>query len=136
MTGPPKTVVTVLVFIPRGDAILLARQNYGRQYWSLPGGVMEAGESVEQAAIREVKEETGLDIQLGRLVGVYSKPGENGLALTFEGRVTGGVLQADNEIAEVRYFPLANLPENIRQHLRQRVEDFKAGLPEAVVRTQ
>ena len=136
MTGPPKTVVTVLVFIPRGDAILLARQNYGRQYWSLPGGVMEAGESVEQAAIREVKEETGLDIQLGRLVGVYSKPGENGLALTFEGRVTGGVLQADNEIAEVRYFPLANLPENIRQHLRQRVEDFQAGLPEALVRTQ
>ncbi|HNT26396.1 MAG TPA: NUDIX domain-containing protein [Anaerolineales bacterium] len=136
MTEPSKTVVTVLVFLRHGDAILLAKQRYGRQYWSLPGGVMEAGESVEQAAIREVKEETGLDIQLGRLVGVYSKPGENGLALTFEGRVTGGVLQADNEIAEVRYFPLANLPENIRQHLRQRVEDFQAGLPEALVRTQ
>ena len=136
MTELPKTVVAAFVFICEGETILLARQNYGRQYWSLPGEVMEEGESVEQAAIREVKEETGLDIRLGKLIGVYSKPGENGLALTFEGQVIGGVLRADSEISEVCYFPLADLPGNIRDHLRQRVADFKADLPSTVVRTQ
>lgn len=58
---------------------MLVRQNYGQGYWSLPGGKMEAGESIDQAAIREVKEETGLDIRLKRVVGLYSKPGENAI---------------------------------------------------------
>src|SRR5512133_4377105 len=100
MTELPKTVVVALVFICDQGTILLVKQNYGNQYWSLPGGVMEAGESLEQAAIREVKEETGLDIQPGKLIGVYSKPGENALALTFEGKVIGGILRADHEIIE------------------------------------
>jgi len=56
--------------------------------------------------------------------------------MTFEGNVVGGELRADNEIIEVCYFPLANIPENIRDHLRQRVEDFKAALPHTVIRTQ
>jgi ADP-ribose pyrophosphatase YjhB (NUDIX family) len=50
--------------------------------------------------MREVREETGLGIRLGRLVGVYSKPGRGELALTFAGEVTGGELRADNEIME------------------------------------
>lgn len=136
MADTAKTTVSVLIFLRRGESILLVRQNYGKRYWSLPGGVMEAGESLEQAAMREVREETGLEVQLGRLVGVYSKPGEAGLALTFEGQVTGGKLQADHEILEVQYFPLEALPENVRGHLRQRVEDYSAGHSAAVVRTQ
>lgn len=71
----PKTVVAVLVFIQKQDRILLVKQGYGHQYWSLPGGVMESSDSIEQSAVREVREETGLDIYLGRLVGVYSLPG-------------------------------------------------------------
>lgn len=136
MTELHKSVVAAFVFIRKGETILLAKQSYGEQYWSLPGGVMEAGESIEQTAIREVKEETGLDIRLGKLIGVYSKPGEGALALTFGGFIKGGELQADNEVIDVRYFPLANLPDNIRSHLRQRVKDFQANLPHTVIRTQ
>jgi 8-oxo-dGTP diphosphatase len=136
MTEFHKTVVAAFVFIRKEETILLVKQGYGEQYWSLPGGVMEAGESIVQAAIREVKEETGLDIHLGRLIGVYSKPGESALALTFEGYIEDGELKADNEVIDVRYFPLAHLPVNIRAHLRQRVEDFLVDLPNAVVRTQ
>jgi hypothetical protein len=79
-------------------------------------------------------EETGL--ASGEGGGGYSQPRRGELALTFEGEATGGELRADNEIMEARYFPLAELPENIRGHLRQRVADYQAGLERAVVRTQ
>jgi 8-oxo-dGTP diphosphatase len=136
MTETHKILVAAFVFIRKEGTILLVKQDYGKQYWSLPGGVMEAGESIDQAAIREVKEETGLDIRLGRLIGVYSKPGEGALALTFEGYIEGGELKADHEIIEVGYFPLDNLPDNIRAHLRQRVEDFQADHPHTAIHTQ
>jgi 8-oxo-dGTP diphosphatase len=136
MTVLQKTVVAAFVFIRKDETILLVKQSYGHQFWSLPGGVMEEGESIDQAAIREVKEETGLNIRLEKLIGVYSKPSEGALAMTFEGNVVGGELRADSEVIEVCYFPLANLPENIRDHLRQRVEDFQADLPNTVIRTQ
>ena len=97
---------------------------------------MEEGESIEQAAIREVKEETGLEIRLGRLIGVYSKPSEGALAMTFAGNVEGGELKTGHEVIDVGYFPMTKLPENVRDHLRQRVEDFQANLPYTVIRTQ
>ena len=136
MTNPSGITVVALVFIEQDGRILLVKQNYGRQYWSLPGGAMEPGESIDQAAIREVKEETGLDIRLNRVVGLYSKPKENGLAVCFEGEVLGGVLQAANEICECGYFPYDGLRGPIREHLLQRIEDFRSGLSHAVFRTQ
>ncbi len=132
----PHHLIVVLVFIRRGDSILLVRQDYGRQYWSLPGGAVELGESLEQAAAREVREETGLEARIERVVGLYSKPAENALAVTFEGQVIGGELRPDNEIIECRYFPLDSLPDLIRPHLRQRVEDFRRELPRAALRSQ
>jgi 8-oxo-dGTP diphosphatase len=127
--------VIVLVCIEQQGKLLLARQNYGRRYWSLPGGKMEAGESLEQAAVREVREETGLEVRLKRVVGLYSKPDENGLAICLEGEVTGGVLQADHEIVACDFFPYDDLPEPRRAHLCQRIADFRAGC-QAVLRTQ
>lgn len=136
MTVRASTTVAIFVFIEKGESILLVKQNYGLKFWSLPGGVMENGESINQAALREVKEETGLEIDLGRLIGVYSKPRESAIALTFVGIVKGGILKANHEVSEVGYFPFTALPENIRDHLRQRVEDLKAHLSYTVVRTQ
>ena len=133
----PRFAVTALAFIAQGDSLLLVRQGYGKRYWSLPGGSVEPGESVDRAAIREVKEETGLDVRLTRLVGVYSKPAECALALCFEAEVVGGAFgKATEEIAECRYSPVDNLPEPIREHLRERVADWKQGLPHAVWRSQ
>jgi 8-oxo-dGTP diphosphatase len=133
----PRFVVVALVFVRQGDAILLVRQSYGRQYWSLPGGMMEYGESIDQAAVREVKEETGLDIHLTRVVGIYSKPAENAIAVTFEGETVGGVLEcAAEDVVEAGFFPLDQLPEPIREHLVERVADYREGRAEAVIRTQ
>jgi len=137
MTELPRFVVVALVFIRQGETILLVRQNYGKQYWSLPGGVMEPGESIDQTAIRETKEETGLDIRLKRVVGLYSKPDEGALAVAFEGEITGGSLkQATDEVSEIRYFPFDRLPEPVRGHLRERIEDFRRNIPYAVCRRQ
>lgn len=133
----PQFAVTALVFIARDGQVLLVRQSYGKRYWSLPGGSMEHGESVEQAAVREAKEETGLDVRLTRLVGVYSKPAQNALAVCFEAEVVGGSIQeATDEIVECGYFRPEALPEPIRGHLRERIADWRQGLPHAVWRSQ
>ena len=137
MQNTPRLVVIALVIIRQDDSALLVRQNYGDRYWSLPGGMMELGESIDQAAIREVREETGLDVRLKRVVGLYSKPGEDSLAVTFEGQIVGGALrQVTNETSECRYFPFDHLPEPIREHLRERIADFQRDEPQAVFRTQ
>jgi ADP-ribose pyrophosphatase YjhB (NUDIX family) len=133
----PQFAVTALVFIARGAKLLLVRQSYGKRYWSLPGGSMEQGESVEQAAVREAKEETGLDVRLTRLVGVYSKPEQNALAVCFGAEVVGGSIgEATDEIVECAYFHPDALPSPIRDHLCERVADWRKGLPNAVWRTQ
>ena len=137
MTKLPRFVVVALVFISQSDSILLVKQNYGEQYWSLPGGVMEPGESIDQTAIREVKEETGLDVRLKRVVGLYSKSDEGTLAVAFEGEIIGGDLQqATAETSECRYFPFDHLPQPARGHLRERIEDFQRNVPYAIFRTQ
>jgi ADP-ribose pyrophosphatase YjhB (NUDIX family) len=89
--------------------ILLTKRTDNRQ-WCLPGGHLEAGESVTEGVVREVKEETGLDIEVLRLTGVYSSPHRvleytNGarfqiVALNFEARVRGGALAISDETCE------------------------------------
>jgi len=139
----PQFAVTALVFIAgdpaqgRSGQVLFVRQSYGKRYWSLPGGSMEHGESVEQAAVREAKEETGLDVRLTRLVGVYSKPAQNALAVCFEAEVVGGSVQeATDEIVEYGYYYPDALPEPIRDHLRARIADWQQGWSHAVWRSQ
>lgn len=116
--------VAALVFITSEDDLLLVEQDYGEMYWSLPGGLVEQNETIEQAAIREVKEETGLVIDLLRAIGIYRKPEADGLAITFEAIVIGGKLNALAEIKECKYFPFDDLPTHVRGHFNQRVEDF------------
>jgi 8-oxo-dGTP diphosphatase len=126
--------MAVFVFIRDADAILLVRQNYAPQYWSLPGGVVEAGETLEQAAVREAKEETGLDIRLRRVVALYSKLEEDALAITFDAEATGGKISPSSESLECRYFPLDDLPDHVRGHFAGRVRDYLANKPSAIFR--
>jgi 8-oxo-dGTP diphosphatase len=71
----PKLTVDVVITRQDGKVVLIRRANEPfRGRWALPGGFVDVGESVEQAAVREIEEETGLKIELERLVGVYSQP--------------------------------------------------------------
>jgi len=132
----PKLTVAVFVFLQQVDKLLLVKQGYGQQYWSLPGGVVEEGETIQQAIVREVKEETGLDITIGRVVGLYSKPRENALAITLAGCIVGGELKPDHEILECHFFPLDQLPSLVHGHFLERVDDYLRQNQAAVIRTQ
>jgi 8-oxo-dGTP diphosphatase len=71
---PAQPMVGVGVLIKRGNSILLVKRSNdpGRGLWSIPGGVLELGETLEGAAVREAKEETGADISVDRLLDVYN----------------------------------------------------------------
>ncbi|MGI8650210.1 MAG: NUDIX domain-containing protein, partial [Rubrobacter sp.] len=76
MSAPETPKLTVDIVLPQsGGVVLIRRRNEPFEgQWCLPGGFVEVGESVEAAAVREMREETGLDVKLERLVGVYSDP--------------------------------------------------------------
>ena len=107
MAGPETPNLMVDVVIPSGRGIVLIRRASDpfEGQWALPGGFVEIGETVEAAATREVAEETGLAVELARLVGVYSDPerdprGHN-VSVAFLARVIGGDLIAATDAAEV-----------------------------------
>jgi 8-oxo-dGTP diphosphatase len=101
----PKLMVDVV--IPSDDGVVLVRRGSEpfEGQWALPGGFVEVGETVRQAAVREAAEETGLAVEVSRLVGVYSEPdrdprGHN-VSIAFLARVLGGQMQASTDAAEV-----------------------------------
>ncbi len=107
--------LTVDAVVLEGDSIvLIKRRNPPFQgLWALPGGFVEYGESVEEAVKREVKEETGLEVEVGRLVGVYSDPGRDPrghtVSVCFLCKPVGGFLRAGTDSAEARKFRLSEI---------------------------
>lgn len=104
----PKLVVDVVVPSEDGEVLLIRRANdpYKGQ-WALPGGFVEVGETVEDAAIREAGEETGLEVEIVRLVGVYSDPdrdprGHN-VSCAYLARARGGELAPATDAAEASF---------------------------------
>jgi 8-oxo-dGTP diphosphatase len=126
--------VFALIFNEQGHILLGHRRD--TDWWNLPGGGMEIGETVDEALRREVQEETGLEIEVERLVGVYSKPQKQEVVLTFRCRITGGTLQATEEASESRYFQPDTLPENTLPKHRQRIADALLNQPAAIIRSQ
>lgn len=106
----PKVAATCIV--ERDGRVLMIRRALepGLGLWSIPGGYIDRGEVVEEAAAREVLEETGLVVVAERLVGLFSQRGHPVIVAAFAARETGGVLQAGPEAQEVGFFSLDSLP--------------------------
>lgn len=114
---PRTPLCTVDLIIRLGSGIVLVRRKHEPLGWALPGGFVDEGERVAAAARREAKEETGLDVQLERLLGVYSDPGRDPRGLytvstVFVARAEGEPRGAD-DAAEARVFELDALPSNL-----------------------
>lgn len=135
--------VAAVIFSPEG--VLLQRRDDNR-LWGLPGGGVEPGESVTEAVIREVFEETGLRVEPRRLIGVYSAPEHHQIitypdgnvihyvSSVFECTVTGGTLTCCAETLELGWFDPEALPPDLMPISRIRIHDALARQVSAFVR--
>ena len=131
------------IFDEQGRILLTKRSDNGQ--WCLPGGAVEPGESVAEACVREVFEETGLRVRVQRLVGVYSHPDmlivyPDGkkiqvVALHFEVKVSGGEAGLSNETSAFGYFTREELEglEFLGRH-KERILDTYENHREAVIK--
>ncbi|WXG45160.1 MAG: NUDIX hydrolase [Candidatus Atabeyarchaeum deiterrae] len=114
----PALTVDIIIVRKDGSVVLVKRLNPPfKGEWAIPGGFVEYGETVEAAAMREAKEETGIDVQLTRIVGVYSRPDRDPrghtVSVCYLARELGGELRADTDAKEARSFNRNSLPRRL-----------------------
>jgi ADP-ribose pyrophosphatase YjhB (NUDIX family) len=113
MPGSVIPCVGAVIEDERGRLLLIKRGHApGAGLWSLPGGRIEPGETDAQALVREMREETGLLVEAGRLIGTVQRPAGDGDVFDirdYEARVAGGTLRASDDAADARWVPAAEL---------------------------
>jgi len=106
----PRLVVTVFPITEAGELVLIRRGiEPGKGWWAQPGGFLEVDETVNQAAIRETWEETGLLVEPGEIVGLYTRLEASVVTIAFEARIVGGTAAPTSEATEI----VAYAPEDI-----------------------
>ncbi len=112
-TSNEAPIVGVGVVLHQGDAILLVQRGNepGKGLWAVPGGKVRSGESLREAAFREIGEETGLEIEVGNVVwvGEHIDDTRHIVLIDFEGSVIGGELSAADDAADVAWVALDDL---------------------------
>jgi ADP-ribose pyrophosphatase YjhB (NUDIX family) len=139
----PNSVVpsaNVVVVNDDGTILLIRRTDNGNL--AMPGGGMDLGESMPQAAVREVKEETGLDVEITGLVGIYTNPGHlieytsdgevrQEFSVVFTARPIGGTPTTSSESSEVVWINPADVPDlQMHPSMRQRIQHFLEARPQ------
>ncbi|WP_407343539.1 NUDIX domain-containing protein [Pengzhenrongella phosphoraccumulans] len=120
---------------------LLLEHRVDNDLWALPGGTHDFGESITDTVVREIREETGLDVEVIGLVGIYTDPkhviaytdGEvrQQFTLAFRCRLLGGQLEKDSESHELRWVAKDELDElTIHPSMRKRIDHFFDGAAE------
>ena len=107
----PRLVVTAIPVTDAGEVVLLRRgiePAYGS--WAQPGGFLEVDETVNQAAIRETFEETGLLVEPGEIVGLYTRLEAAVVTIAFEARIVGGIAAPTPEATEIKAFAPEDIP--------------------------
>ena len=108
----PKLAVGALI-VEDGRVLLVRRGVVPRKgYWAMPSGFVEYDEQPRPALAREIREETGLEADVGRVLEVYpiADPNKKGVFLLFEARIVGGELTPGDDVSEARWFPIDAIP--------------------------
>lgn len=106
----PKLVACTIAETENGIVLQQRNKQPKKGYWVLPGGYVDRGETLEQAAVRELREETGLEGRITGLIHAYSYPGEANIIIVFHARITGGGLRPCHESMAVKAFRREALP--------------------------
>lgn len=117
------------------DRVLLVLRN-DYDLWNLPGGALERGEAPWQGVVREVKEETGYDVEVARLAGVYSKPDKDEVVFSFECKIISGEATLNEEAKEIKYFSFNEIPKNTSQKQVKRIKDLLENRDELIMKIQ
>lgn len=123
--------VTVVALNDAGEILLVHKTD--NDLWALPGGGVDVGESAPDAAVRETKEETGIDVEVTGLVGIYTNPNhvmayDDGevrqqFSICFTARIVGGELRTSSETKEVAFVPQQQLSGlSIHPSMRMRID--------------
>jgi ADP-ribose pyrophosphatase YjhB (NUDIX family) len=119
-----------IAIVEAGRVLLTRREDF--EVWCMPGGAVDPGESIAQAAVREALEETGIQVRLTRLVGIYSTPLWNvpGIHIVvFAAEPIGGSLRPQpGEVVDIGYFDPAKLPSELLLGQRRRILDALGGI--------
>ena len=135
--GTIRVGCSAVIFDKSREKILLTRREDNNQ-WCLPSGGMEPGESASETCIREVEEETGLQVAIKHLIGIYTTPDElivyqDGnriqlVALCFEAEIVGGELRMSCETTEYGYFSYQEIQKlDLLLNHAQRIKDAYSG---------
>ena len=126
-----KTATAIIPF-PENKILLIKRNTIPfKGYWGLPGGRMDPGETIEQTVVREVKEETGLDVEIDRKIGEYVEKGIND-DVDYEyyptcflvKRVGGEIKRQESEIQDIQLFSLKELPDPLGFEHDKMINDY------------
>ncbi|MDE0300251.1 MAG: NUDIX domain-containing protein [Candidatus Poribacteria bacterium] len=120
----PKPVAGTLA-LKDGKILLIQRGNEPKHgFWSFPTGYIDIGDTPEETAIREAKEESNVDVDLVRLLGVYSDTDRTVVLIVYVGRIVSGVPKGSAEALDARLFDIKSLPELAFDHDYQILEDL------------
>lgn len=125
---------TAIITFPSNTILLIKRATVPfKGYWALPGGRVDPGETVEQTAVRELKEETGLTVEITGKVGDYHEQGvQDGIEYDYYPAcftvkiVAGEIEKQQSEIEEIKLFNLNELPQTLAFEHAQMIKDFVA----------
>jgi ADP-ribose pyrophosphatase YjhB (NUDIX family) len=126
----PKVAVGTVITAADERIVLVRRAiEPGYGLWVFPGGYVDRGEEVTVAAVREAREEAGLEVRLDGLINIYSYPGRPIIIVVYKASIVAGDLQVDEESLEVRLFSRAEIPwtELAFRSTREALEDYFSG---------
>ena len=117
------TVGVFAIILDEENNVLICHRR-DHDLWNLPGGGLEKGETVENAIIREVAEETGLEVVIDRITGVYSKKDKNEVVFSFLCKIISGNIKLNDEADQIEYYSLDNIPHNFSPKQAERLKDY------------
>ena len=123
-----------VIFDDRSRVLLCHRRDL--DIWNLPGGRVESGEMPDEAVVRETKEETGLNVTILRLIGVYGKTDKDELVFAFLCQIVSGHLIGTDEADECRYFEFDAIPPNTVPKQVARIHDARSDVSQPIFRRQ